>query len=604
MLAESDARCLLRRSCTTRLHAAVPRRRTPADSPSNAAGRIRCGTSRSTRPPGTRSGRSTRPLDQYNFGPLNYYQRPDTRYSLGALGHYELAEYADVYTQLMFNDYESIAQIAPGGEFFGEQTFQINCDNPMLSRAAAGDDRMHAAPIATATRPMYIGRRNVEGGGRQDTFHNTGFRGVVGIRGAISENWDYDASAQYSKGNFAGRTLNRFVLERSQRAIDVVIDPDPESATFGQPVCRSVLDGSDPNCVPYNIFDLGSPPTQDALAYLQAPTHLDGPDRPGDLHRHRHGRPRRHRAAEPVRLREHPDGVRRSSAARTAWSSCPTCCSQTQLIGGQGGPITRPERQSTRVTDLLRRAAGSAGAGRAVRGSARAGHGLPLLGLRRPDDRHLQDRDGLGADRGHPVPRQLPARGSCGERDRAVHRAGLQSVRHGGRSVRCGRRRRTATLDGSVSRTRRSGATLGGTPARWTARPASTTSCRAATPTSCRRSRTPTRTASSSSRGSCRSWRCRSTTSTSRSPTRSRRSGRATRWTPATSTTTRRVRPHPPRPANGSLWLGDGNVEDLNINIGALSTKGYDLSVTLRRGRDRPVRRVQLQPDRQRIWTS
>ena len=56
-------------------------------------------------------------MDQYNYGPLNYYQRPDTRYSLGALGHYELAEYADVYTQLMFNDYESTAQIAPGGEF-------------------------------------------------------------------------------------------------------------------------------------------------------------------------------------------------------------------------------------------------------------------------------------------------------------------------------------------------------------------------------------------------------------------------------------------------------------------------------------------------------
>ena len=59
--------------------------------------------------------------DQYNFGPANFYQRPDTRYSLGALGHYELAEYADVYTQLMFNDYESTAQIAPGGEFVGEQ---------------------------------------------------------------------------------------------------------------------------------------------------------------------------------------------------------------------------------------------------------------------------------------------------------------------------------------------------------------------------------------------------------------------------------------------------------------------------------------------------
>ena len=73
----------------------------------------------------TDTGNTFRPFDgdtdQYNFGPINHYQRPDTRYSLGAMGHYELAEYADVYTQLMFSDYESIAQIAPGGEFFGEQ---------------------------------------------------------------------------------------------------------------------------------------------------------------------------------------------------------------------------------------------------------------------------------------------------------------------------------------------------------------------------------------------------------------------------------------------------------------------------------------------------
>ena len=69
--------------------------------------------------------------DQYNFGPVNHYLRPDTRYSLGAMGHYELAEFADVYTQLMFTDVRSIAQIAPGGAFFDTST--INCDNPFLS---------------------------------------------------------------------------------------------------------------------------------------------------------------------------------------------------------------------------------------------------------------------------------------------------------------------------------------------------------------------------------------------------------------------------------------------------------------------------------------
>ena len=33
-------------------------------------------------------------------------------------------------------------------------------------------------------------------------------------------------------------------------------------------------------------------------------------------------------------------------------------------------------------------------------------------------------------------------------------------------------------------------------------------------------------------------------------------------------------------PANGSLWIGEGNVMDLNVNIGSLSTKGYDINVS------------------------
>ena len=76
--------------------------------------------------------------DQYNFGPLNHYLRPDTRYSLGAMGHYELAEFADVYTQLMFTDVRSVAQIAPGGIFFDTST--INCDNPFLNATQAATD--------------------------------------------------------------------------------------------------------------------------------------------------------------------------------------------------------------------------------------------------------------------------------------------------------------------------------------------------------------------------------------------------------------------------------------------------------------------------------
>ena len=63
--------------------------------------------------------------------------------SLGAMGHYESGEHADVYTQLMFSDYESVAQVAPSGNFFSTNT--INCDNPLLP--------VNTWPTSAATRP-------------------------------------------------------------------------------------------------------------------------------------------------------------------------------------------------------------------------------------------------------------------------------------------------------------------------------------------------------------------------------------------------------------------------------------------------------------------
>ena len=202
--------------------------------------------------------------DAYNFGPANHYQRPDRRYSLGAMGHYELNEHADVYTQLMFTDYSSIAQIAPGGNFFDSSS--VNCDNPLLSAQQSATLGCTPAMIAAGDSVgLYIARRNVEGGGRQQSFENSSFRSLLGVRGAINETWDYDASVQFSKVKADQLTLNYFKKDAISKSLNVVTDP-----TSGAPVCASVLDGTDPNCVPYNAFQIGGV-TQDALNYLQAP---------------------------------------------------------------------------------------------------------------------------------------------------------------------------------------------------------------------------------------------------------------------------------------------------------------------------------------------
>ena len=42
--------------------------------------------------------------------------------------------------------------------------------------------------------------------------------------------------------------MNDLSITRIKRALDVVADAD------GNPVCRSVVDGTDPNCLPWNVF--------------------------------------------------------------------------------------------------------------------------------------------------------------------------------------------------------------------------------------------------------------------------------------------------------------------------------------------------------------
>jgi iron complex outermembrane recepter protein len=200
--------------------------------------------------------------DQYNYGPLNFYQRPDERYTMGAFGRYQVNDNAEVFAQLMFSDYRSVSQIAPSGDFFSTST--INCGNPLLGAQQASTIGCTPGDIVADTvTTMYIGRRNVEGGGRQDDLNYTSYRGVMGVRGEITAGWNYDVAAQFSRVALARTYQNEFSVTRLNRALDVV-------NVGGTPTCRSVVNGTDLNCVPYDIFIIGGV-NQAQLDYLQIP---------------------------------------------------------------------------------------------------------------------------------------------------------------------------------------------------------------------------------------------------------------------------------------------------------------------------------------------
>ncbi len=209
----------------------------------------------------------------FNFSPYNYYQRPNERYTLGAFADYEISSGFKPYLEAMFMDDTSDALIAPGGSF-GDTT-TLNCDNPLLSAQQLSIICDPANIVGSFVDPVtgntveqglaIILRRNVEGGGRNSFLSHSQYRIVAGMRGDMFRGVSYDASYQYGRVIRNAIQTGFFNIPRIQNALDVVADPDT-----GLPVCRSVLLGTDPLCVPYNIFSAGGV-TQQALDYLQTP---------------------------------------------------------------------------------------------------------------------------------------------------------------------------------------------------------------------------------------------------------------------------------------------------------------------------------------------
>ncbi|HKX91297.1 MAG TPA: TonB-dependent receptor [Sphingomicrobium sp.] len=220
----------------------------------------------------------------FNFGPYNFYQRPDERYTLGAFAEYEISPGARPYLEAMFMDDVSNSRIAPSGDFFNTTT--INCDNPLLSTQQFNTICVPANTFVDGqgvTRAVaYTGRRNVEGGGREDHLEHQSYRIVGGIRGDVLRGVSYDTYYQYGTTKLSQVYLNDLSVSRIQMALDVIANPAVNGVPgipAGTPVCR--IQVTDPtnlvgqNCVPWNIFTTGGV-TPEALEFLAIPLVLRG----------------------------------------------------------------------------------------------------------------------------------------------------------------------------------------------------------------------------------------------------------------------------------------------------------------------------------------
>ena len=132
----------------------------------------------------------------------------------------------------------------------------VNTDNPVLSPEAQQVFADNYFPLGPNTVGIFLGKRLEELGFRIIENRNDYTRIVAGLRGELTESWDFDAWVTYTRGDEERLNLNAASLSRIQQGL--FVDPS------GQ--------GVDPSngCVPVDLFGAGRL-SDEAAAFIAAP---------------------------------------------------------------------------------------------------------------------------------------------------------------------------------------------------------------------------------------------------------------------------------------------------------------------------------------------
>ena len=197
----------------------------------------------------------------FNFGPFNYLQREDDRYTAGYFAHYRVNDHADLYSDFMFADDHTVSQIAPSGLFQGvgangSSTVAVNCNNPLLSASQA--TALCGSLAGTgATSNLTAAYRFLNGGApRINDLRHTDYKIDIGSKGELAPGWNYDAYLQYGIAIFQSEYTGDVSISKSQNALLV----NPNGTCMGGAA----------GCVPLNIFNVNGL-TPSSVGYVATP---------------------------------------------------------------------------------------------------------------------------------------------------------------------------------------------------------------------------------------------------------------------------------------------------------------------------------------------
>ncbi|WP_081714563.1 TonB-dependent receptor domain-containing protein [Asticcacaulis sp. AC466] len=201
--------------------------------------------------------RTWRPYDVNDIvrTPQNdYLQRETKTLNAGGFFTYNLTDKITFDTSLLTTGYEQRGQNAQAVNFYIDGA-DVACDNPLLGAQQAqilcGPDAGVAGKTGTLYaaifRPDYTNQYNIK------TYD---VRAAAHLSGRMSSALNFDLSVQRSRRTekYLGTDIFDWWATKDlyKKALDVV-------NVNGVPTCRSVVDGSDPNCVPFDVFSSKGP---------------------------------------------------------------------------------------------------------------------------------------------------------------------------------------------------------------------------------------------------------------------------------------------------------------------------------------------------------
>lgn len=199
----------------------------------------------------------------FNFSPINHFMRPDERWSYGAFVEYEIQAHAVVYLEAMGATDETDAQIAqtvaisaepyslPLDNGYFPQNFRLSLMEYFLRDKSFDDfiDKRTEHFLPYKNFGIYIAKRNVEGGPRRDLLGHNSYRIVAGVKGSITDDWNYDVSYLHAQTTSSSTYVNDMFAPGLAIAVD-------------SRQCEA-----DPDCIPYQVFTYQSV-TPEAAASL------------------------------------------------------------------------------------------------------------------------------------------------------------------------------------------------------------------------------------------------------------------------------------------------------------------------------------------------